>query len=228
MHPWQIKVRSIARRTGVIRLIHRMRPAAPYEQRVHAALAGAVRPGDLVWDVGANVGVYSELFCQWVGSEGFVVAFEPFSDCCERIRERVPECAWLRVENIALGESDTTGRLMTSEDSVQNHIASEAEALKDPGASVTVEICRGDTVCSRLGRVPNVVKVDVEGFEEEVLAGMGKMLTSPTLRSVLVEVHFSKLELRGRAHAPVRIERLLGGKGFRTRWVDASHLFANR
>jgi FkbM family methyltransferase len=228
MHPWQIKVRSIARRAGVIRLIDRMRPAAAYEQRVHEALEGAVRPGDLVWDVGANVGIYSELFCQWVGSEGGVIAFEPFLESCDRIRERMPECAWLRVENIALGESDTTGRLMTSEESVQNHIASEAEAIDASGESVPVAISRGDTVCSRLGRVPNVVKVDVEGFEEEVLAGMGKMLASPTLRSVLVEVHFSKLELRGRAHAPVRIERLLRGKGFRTRWVDASHLFATR
>jgi len=50
----------------------------------------------------------------------------------------------------------------------------------------------------------------------------------PALRGVLVEVHFLKLEKRGRATAPIRIEKLLGGKGFKTRWVDASHLFATR
>ena len=73
-----------------------------------------------------------------------------------------------------------------------------------------------------------MIKVDVEGFEEEVLQGMGEMLTSSELRSVLVEVHFMKLELRGKATAPVRIEKLLRGKGFKTNWVDASHLFATR
>ena len=225
MNVWQIKARSLARRTGIIGLINFLRPTGSYEERAHEALIGAVKPGDVVWDVGANIGVYSEMFCEWVGQDGFVVAFEPFADSCARIRERVPDCAWLQVENIALGEADTTGRLVTGAESVENHLAAEAD---DSAGTVPVAICRGDTVCGRLGRVPNVVKVDVEGFEEEVLAGMGEMLASPELRSLLVEVHFLKLEMRGRATAPVRIEKLLGGKGFKTKWVDASHLFATR
>ena len=230
MNPWQVKLRSLARRTGVIGVIHllrsRLRPEGKYERRVHQALAGAVRPGDIVWDVGANVGVYTELFCEWVGKDGLVVAFEPFADSCAHIRERVPDCAWLRVENVALGETDAVGSLVTSADSVENHLATDSSV--DAAGSVAVTICRGDTICARLGRTPNVVKVDVEGFEEEVLAGMAETLTSPDVRTLLVEVHFNKLEQRGRAMAPVRIERLLRGKGFRTRWVDASHLFATR
>jgi FkbM family methyltransferase len=226
---WQIKLRSFARKTGVIRVINRLRPASSYEERVHRALTQAVKPGDVVWDVGANVGVYSELFCRWVDKDGFVVAFEPFAGSCERIRDRLPDCAWLQVENVALGETDTTGRLVTGAESMDNHLATEADARSaSEQDSVPVVICRGDTLCSRLGRLPNVIKVDVEGFEEEVLAGMGEVLESPALRSVLVEVHFSKLELRGRATAPVRIEKLLGGKGFKTTWVDASHLLASR
>jgi FkbM family methyltransferase len=230
VNSWQVKLRSLARRTGVIGVIHllrsRLRPAGAYEQCVHEALAGAVRPGDVVWDVGANVGVYTELFCEWVGKDGLVVAFEPFVDSCAHIRERIPDCAWLRVENVALGETDAAGRLMTSADSVENHLATGSSA--DSAGSVPVTICRGDSICARLGRAPNVIKVDVEGFEEEVLAGMAETLASPDLRSLLVEVHFSKLEQRGRAMAPVRIEKLLRGKGFRTSWVDASHLFATR
>ena len=230
MNPWQVKLRSLARRTGAIGAIHllqsRLRPAGAYEQRVHEALAGAVRPGDVVWDVGANVGVYTELFCEWVGKDGSVVAFEPFADSCAHIRERLPDCAWLRVENVALGETDAIGRLVTSADSVENHLATDSSI--DAAGTVAVTICRGDAISARLGRAPNVVKVDVEGFEEEVLAGMAETLASPDLRSLLVEVHFSKLEQRGRAMAPVRIKRLLRGKGFKTSWVDASHLFATR
>jgi hypothetical protein len=57
---------------------------------------------------------------------------------------------------------------------------------------------------------------------------MGETLASSELRSVLVEVHFMKLEQRGLATMPIRIEKLLRGKGFTTNWVDASHLVATR
>jgi FkbM family methyltransferase len=228
VNPWVIKARSFARRTGIIALINRMRPPGSYEHRVHKALARAVRPGDVVWDVGANVGVYTGQFCQWVGAGGMVVAFEPFADSCRRIQERLPQCPWLRVENVALGETDTQGRLVTGESSVENHIESDADTRNGVTGSVAVAIRRGDTVCDLLGRVPNVIKIDVEGFEEEVLNGMGATLRQAALRSVLVEVHFSKLEDRGRQTAPTRIQELLDNNGFRTRWVDASHLLASR
>jgi FkbM family methyltransferase len=226
--PWVIKARSLARKMGLIRLINRISPSGTYEKRAHQALARAVKPGDVVWDVGANVGVYSELFCQWVGEDGLVVAFEPWAESCERIRERVQDCAWLQVENIALGEADANGRLVIGAESVENHIETEVYAPNGTAATIPVVICQDDTVRNRLGRTPNVIKVDVEGFEEEVLGGMGELLTSSTLRSVLVEVHFLKLEERGKIMAPNRIQKLLDGKGFRTRWIDGSHLYATR
>jgi FkbM family methyltransferase len=228
VNPWIIKARSLARRAGVVGLINRLRPPRAYEKRVHETLAGAVKPGDVVWDVGANVGVYSELFCQWVGSNGLVVAFEPFPESCARIRERLPDCPWLSVENLALGATDSTGRLVTGSESVENHVETEIDAENGAAGAITIVISRGDTVGRRLGRIPNVIKVDVEGFEVEVLAGMEQLLASPELRSLLVEVHFLKLERRGNLTAPNQIQKLLDSHGFRTRWVDASHLFATR
>jgi FkbM family methyltransferase len=226
--PWQIKVRSLARKTGVIRVINKLRPERDYEARVNAALAGAVKMGDTVWDVGANVGVYTELFSRWVGEDGCVVAFEPFSGSCDKIKQRLPNCRWVQIENVALGDTDMAGFLVTGSESVENHLATGAEAQTASADSVPVVVCRGDTVLSRLGKVPNVMKVDVEGFEEEVLAGMSQLLTDAALRSVLVEVHFKKLEMRGLLNAPIRIEKLFAETGFHTSWVDSSHLFATR
>jgi FkbM family methyltransferase len=228
LNPWVIKARSLARKAGVIGLINRFWPVGEYEKRVHQSLQTAIRPGDVAWDVGANVGLYTELFCQWVGENGQVVAFEPLPASCERIRQRLPNCAWLRVENVALGDTDSIGMLITAADSVENRLASASDLAKGGVGLLPVAICRADTLRTQLGRDPNVIKIDVEGFEGEVLAGMEQLLGSPVLHSLLVEVHFLKLERRGRLTAPHQMERLLKSKGFRTKWVDASHLFATR
>lgn len=228
MNPLQIKLRSFTRRLGVNGVINRLRPKRSYEQNFHEALVDAVKPGDVVWDVGANVGLYTTLFCEWVGKDGHVVAFEPSLESVDQLRQRLQGCPWLRIECSALGESDTKGFLVVSSDSVDNHVVMETEKTDRNVQSIPVNVHRGDTMCERLGKIPNVVKVDVEGFEEEVLAGMGVLLVSPLLRSILVEVHFAKLEMRGRQIAPIRIEELLRESGFKTKWVDPSHIVAER
>jgi hypothetical protein len=75
---------------------------------------------------------------------------------------------------------------------------------------------------------PNVVKIDVEGFEAEVLRGFGALLERPSLRAVCVEVHFALLDTRSERNAPAEIERRLYAAGFRCRWADHSHLVAVR
>jgi FkbM family methyltransferase len=172
MQPWVIKARSMARRAGVIGPINRFRPVESYEIRVREALTEEVRRGDVVWDVGAHVGVYTELFCNIVGPDGRVVAFEPLAVSCDRIRAKMLDCPWLSVENVGLGNTDMIGHLVTRARSVETYVETQSDALEGDTNGVPVPICRGDTVGSRLGVVPNVVKVDAEGFEEEVLEGM--------------------------------------------------------
>lgn len=226
MNSFLIKARTLARKSGLLKLINRLRPKQPYEDKFHQALAAAVHTGDVVWDVGANVGLYTEMFCEWTGPTGMVVAFEPGRESVAKIRERIPQCAWLRIEHAALSDEDAVGTLVLAADSVNHRLESGADS-HGVGADMVV-IHRGDTVCKQLGRVPNVIKIDVESFEEEVLKGLDQTLLAPELRSVLVEVHFGQLEARGQANAPVRIEKMLRGNGFRTTWLDASHLGAMR
>jgi hypothetical protein len=75
---------------------------------------------------------------------------------------------------------------------------------------------------------PNLLKIDVEGFEEEVLKGMELLLAAPQVRAIFLEVHFEILESRGRSEAPLRIEKLLRSNGLMPRWVDSSHIVAKR
>lgn len=46
----------------------------------------AIKPGDVIWDVGANVGYYTRKFSDSVGPAGQVFAFEPFPATAARLR----------------------------------------------------------------------------------------------------------------------------------------------
>jgi hypothetical protein len=81
MNTLTVKLRSIGRKMGLHRWVWRIRatlqPNRNYEERCHRTLEDTVMQGDVVWDIGANEGFYTELFCRWVGPQGRVVAFEP-------------------------------------------------------------------------------------------------------------------------------------------------------
>jgi FkbM family methyltransferase len=218
---------------GLHGLVYRVRatinPNRRYEEPIHKALEETVKPGDTVWDVGANVGVYTELFCKWVGPQGNVVAFEPNPEPIARIKDRMKDCPWLTLENVALGRRDERLTLIVENGyTASGHVHYDGEMHRQGSLAIPIELTTGDKVCRRTGRNPNVVKVDVEGFEEDVLLGLDHTLKSPLVRAVLIEVHFQQLESRGQSEAPIRIEKFLRSKGFRLKWIDPNHLLAER
>ncbi|HVI77249.1 MAG TPA: FkbM family methyltransferase, partial [Candidatus Acidoferrum sp.] len=74
---------------------------------------------------------------------------------------------------------------------------------------------------------PTVVKVDVEGYEVEVIRGMHEVLNH--VRALFLEVHFQILEDRGMRLAPATLVRDLKRLGFsKITWPDASHIAAFR
>jgi len=101
-----------------------------------------------------------------------------------------------------------------------------AHAPQDGGLSVRV--ARADTLVAAGERAPNVIKIDVEGFEGEVLQGMDELLSRPELRAVFIEVHFAQLAKRGKEMEPVQIVERLRRRGFSISWLDASHLAGHR
>jgi FkbM family methyltransferase len=224
------ELRSIARRlrlTGFVERLQALR-GDDYEAAFNDALRGAVRPGDTVWDVGANVGYYTTRFSEWVGPEGTVVAFEPIPASFDALRAAVADADNVRLVNVALGDVTTTMPLALDEDPT-SAVNSFAKTARAGAAVLELPVRRGDELraADELPR-PHVLKVDVEGFEQEVLEGLGATLSDPACRAVLCEVHFTVLESRGRKQAPDAIVRLLEGHGFDVCWTDASHLVATR
>ncbi len=223
-----VVLRGVARRLGVSKLIRALRRAS-YEERFQERILKVVRAGDTVWDVGANVGYYTERFVVRVGRRGRVIAIEPNPSAVNELRTAFSSTENVVIVPMGLGKCDgsicfdsgpqphsTIGRIMT-----------EGEVAA--GGLLEVEIARGDSLIAE-GKAPrpNVVKIDTEGYELEVLEGLQEAFSSEALRAIGVEVHFGRLSERGLKQAPAQIESSLLRAGFSVTWPDPSHLLAIR
>jgi FkbM family methyltransferase len=195
-----------------------------YEDAFHQALMGAIRPGDVVWDVGANVGHYTALFAGAAAPGGKVIAFEPSPRNREALAARIGGDSDVTVVPCAMGDAAATMRFSESgedDDGVTSKLSEDGE--------IAVEVATGDSLVAD-GRVPvpQVIKIDVEGFEREVLLGLSATLRNPAVRTVAVEVHFGESAARGFPDAPNLVERLVAQAGMKVRWTDPSHIVATR
>jgi FkbM family methyltransferase len=211
-------VRSLPGGAGLFRFIARSMNK-DYEERFHHALLGAVKHGDVVWDIGANVGFYTDKFLDLVGDNGHVVAIEPTPASAEKCRAFAAKGnGRLSVMQVALGKSSGTVRFSVSSDDP----TSVTNAVSDTGG-VEVEMLTADALLERIPeRSPDLLKLDVEGFETDVLEGMTqRVLKSEKLRALFIEVHTTLLEKRGITRGGQQIEQLLRDRGFRTDWVTS-------
>jgi len=200
-----------------------------YEDRFQAAMLGGIRQGDIVWDVGANVGLYSKKFSDIAGSSGKVFAFEPSPVNLERLNAAVASLANVTVVPVALGDREDVVVIEQGNDPLGATSRIVDKAVRRSERQVEIQLSSGDRiVASGAVAMPNVIKVDTEGFELDVLLGLRQTLRQKSLRTLCVEIHFGLLKERGLPDAPSDIEKLLVASGFILAWADASHIVATR
>jgi FkbM family methyltransferase len=150
----------------------------------------ALHEGDVVWDIGANLGLYTVSSATAVGERGSIVAFEPDERNYLRLQENVQlnKLSNVRMVRAALGESDGTARLYMNE---SDPWTSTLLVQRGQGsAHETVKVLQGDRcVVSQGFSTPRAVKIDVEGYEYSVLQGLQKTLALPACELILCEVH---------------------------------------
>ena len=95
--------RNLGRALGLNRLLVSLLGKGGYEDRFRVAMLGAIRKGDIVWDVGANVGLYSKTFSAIAGSSGKVFAYEPSPANLKRVNEAVASLVNVTVVPVARG-----------------------------------------------------------------------------------------------------------------------------
>lgn len=139
-----------------------------------------LRPGDLFVDVGANVGSYTVLASRVCGASS--VSIEPGDEARQALSRNLRQNGiegLVEIVASAVGSSDGEIAFTEGLDTV-NRVATAADE-----SSVVVPMrCLDSIVASKR---PVLIKIDVEGFEEEVVRGARKTLEQPSLLAVELE-----------------------------------------
>jgi FkbM family methyltransferase len=142
-----------------------------------------IRPGDLVFDVGANVGQRSAIF-RALGAR--VVAIEPNPECIQHLRSRFRFSRRIVIEPVALAAVEGHAVLHIGEShnltTLSEHFLNKVGPCRFPGTTwdtqLPVRTATLDQLISRHG-LPHFLKIDVEGYELSVLNGLS--LTPPMI-----------------------------------------------
>ena len=164
--------------------------AEQYEPRVWRSLLAEVRPGDVVVDVGAFIGLYTVALARRTGMTGRVFALEPDERNFEILRENVGlNHLDGRIELLQFAAAAHSGSARFESNASESHIISDSNAAENDNRSDTVRCLPLDTIFS--DRRVDVMKVDVEGYEELTIRGALDLLSDPARRprALFVEVH---------------------------------------
>lgn len=182
------------KKSGAAAVARRWLSAHPcYEPDICQAIERIVQSGWTCADVGAHVGVITQVFARKVGPTGLVIAFEAHPENARLLRENVSANGWeklVRVENLAVTDG-SCGRVWLfagrecrpSEWNIVGHDVDGARThpeMEVPARALDDYFPSG----SRL----DLVKIDVEGAEAQVLAGMRRLLRE-TRPVAIIEFH---------------------------------------
>jgi len=141
--------------------------------------------GDVILDVGANIG----LFSVWVGRqapEARVLAFEPFEENCTGMRANL--AGWrhsVEVHQLALGATAGVGAMMDGGDRSLDHRLTMSVSDSKPTVRV---ITLDDAVALAGTKMIDLLKIDIEGAEADVM-GAASPSTMRRIRRIALEFH---------------------------------------
>jgi FkbM family methyltransferase len=184
---------------GLSRTIHgeepiRLLPSArlipeDYEPEVLDLLKQKITPGAVVLDVGANVGVSAMMMARWCGPQGHIHAFEPSPTPKQLLIKH------LRLNGLAdrvtvcpSAVSDVEGATTFHAVGISGKSALSAANLDQIAERFEVPVTTIDAYCRSHNIRPSLIKIDVEGFEFNVLNGARDTLKQ-FRPSVLIELH---------------------------------------
>jgi len=156
-----------------------------------------VRKGDVVIDIGANIGYYTLIAAKLVGDSGIVITFEPEPYNFHLLKKNVEVNGYKNVilEQRAVSNKNANLKLFLSEDNIGDHrIYQPSESRK----SIEIESIRLDDYIKNAGiDKVNIIKMDIQGAEGLALQGMHEVLTKNKDLTIFTEFWPSGLRESG-------------------------------
>ncbi len=189
-----------------------------YEPHLQTAIQELVQRGQVVYDVGANVGYVTLLLARCVGVQGKVIALEPFPQNVRRLQQNLTansQLADMQIVAAAIVESseEVTFRIGPSDDT--GRVVDSSSLSLPPAESVIVAgVSLDDLVYQQGFPCPQVIKIDIEGGEVSALRGMKRLLqeAQPLL---LLETHTQQCSQQ--------VWEILTHFGYRISWMKRGY-----
>lgn len=185
------------------------------ELRLARFLIDRLKEGDRVADIGAHYGFFSLLAAELVGPAGRVEAFEATGSTCEVLQKNVAGMPQVQARHLAIsnvgGELDfyefptrytEYNTLYPEQFKGQQWFERRLPQVRKVPAISFDDFCRTNQF------QPTLIKIDVEGAEDRVIAGMEKLLTS--IRPVIVMEYLAEDRLNPAHRRAVELLRALG------------------
>ena len=190
---------------------------AGYREPCHTKLFKKVlKDGDVVIDIGANIGYYTLMEARAVGKKGRVYAIEPVQENIKLLRDNVALNNFFNVEifEIAIGNENKLSNILLSKK--KNWCAIEDSYNKENFKNITekapVTMITLDSFVQGK-RLPSLIRMDVEGYETQIIKGMQGILNGHYPLKVFMELHSSVLADKG-----ISILRIFENNGFRIKY----------
>lgn len=185
--------KQLAIATGLYKPARRLHRALhPSERRLFDAqkllLGQFVKAGDLAFDVGANIGNRTEILLS-LGAT--VVAFEPQPKCAREVAAHGSRR--LTVIQKAVGETEGIAQFHLKTASTHASFLPEWGGM-DVVSTMTVSVTTLDKAIEQFG-LPKFCKIDVEGFEPEVLRGLSRRIPALTLEYTCDERGIERMKM---------------------------------
>lgn len=185
-----------------------------YEERLLDLWMKYARESQIIFDVGANVGIYS-LYAACTNLQASVYAFEPTPEMSNKLIEHVElnNLENINVNEVAVGNADEAGYVHTckgDDDSNEgmNFVTTEISNLCQPTSIRSL-----DSYCHehRISRI-DLMKMDIEGGEYNALLGMQNLLSKKAIGCIFMELTEWAANRYGCSTA--NIKKLLSSNGY--------------
>jgi len=198
-----------------------------YEPKHVKLIKSIVNKGDVVCDIGSNIGFFTLILAKLVGPQGKVYSFEPDPENFDILRKNVELNGYKNVVFEQAAVSNKKGKLMiyfSEINSGDTRIFQPGEEKENRESSSALSV-KLDDYFTKKKEVPSFFKIDVQGAELKVFEGMKSILKSK--KKIALTVEFSPEMLRSFGCKPDKMLKILRDYGFKLYDLDKQKTIRN-